>query len=400
MAKLTLPTITSGYVTTAQLNTALVDIANEFQNKVLYRDNPVGEPNQLLNDIDFNSNSIINITAINGVPVSAFSDISGYVASASASATAAATSAAQASASATTALNTVSGIIPVVYTTSGDGVTTSFSLPTIPASKNLVNVHDGTSYILKNLFTLAANVVTFNTAPSAGTNNLEFIIAGPVSMVITGNEDYGLVTSGTAKVVQHRRGTTTDHSTFTGAQGEVTVDTTKWTVVVNDGTTAGGHPLATEANLALKAPIASPTFTGTVTLPGNAASALVAVPKQQLDAIYTTASTWSKAQRGAIVALTDGATITPDFSLSNNYSVTLAGNRTLAFPTNVVAGQSGIIAVTQDSIGSRTLTFAAGYVFSLGTAPSLTTTANAVDYLSYFVETTGRIYISITKDIR
>jgi len=44
-----------------------------------------------------------------------------------------------------------------------------------------------------------------------------------------------------------RRGTTAQHSTFTGAEAEVTVDTDKETVVVHDGSTAGGFPLATEA---------------------------------------------------------------------------------------------------------------------------------------------------------
>lgn len=47
--------------------------------------------------------------------------------------------------------------------------------------------------------------------------------------------------------VQLRRGTTAEHSTFTGAVGEVTVDTTKDTVVVHDGVLAGGHPLLKEA---------------------------------------------------------------------------------------------------------------------------------------------------------
>jgi hypothetical protein len=47
--------------------------------------------------------------------------------------------------------------------------------------------------------------------------------------------------------LQLRRGTTAQHSSFTGANGEVTVDTTKKTAVVHDGTTAGGVPLATEA---------------------------------------------------------------------------------------------------------------------------------------------------------
>lgn len=46
-----------------------------------------------------------------------------------------------------------------------------------------------------------------------------------------------------ATQVQLRRGTTANHSTFTGAVGEVTVDTDKDTLVVHDGSTAGGFPL-------------------------------------------------------------------------------------------------------------------------------------------------------------
>lgn len=48
--------------------------------------------------------------------------------------------------------------------------------------------------------------------------------------------------------IQLRQGTTTEHSTFTGAVGEVTVDTTKDTLVVHDGVTVGGHPVAARAN--------------------------------------------------------------------------------------------------------------------------------------------------------
>ena len=48
--------------------------------------------------------------------------------------------------------------------------------------------------------------------------------------------------------IQLRQGTTTEHNTFTGAVGEVTVDTTKDVPVVHDGVTVGGHPVATRAN--------------------------------------------------------------------------------------------------------------------------------------------------------
>jgi len=55
-----------------------------------------------------------------------------------------------------------------------------------------------------------------------------------------------------AKRLQLRRGTTAQHNTFTGANGEVTVDTDKKMLVVHDGTTAGGFPVAARANALLK----------------------------------------------------------------------------------------------------------------------------------------------------
>jgi hypothetical protein len=113
------------------------------------------------------------------------------------------------------------------------------------------------------------------------------------------------------------------------------------------------------------------------------------------------AQSFTKAQRGAVVALADGATITPDFALANNYSVTLGGNRTLAAPTNLVAGQSGIITITQDATGSRTLAFASAWKFAGGAAPSLTTAANAVDELAYYVKPGGAtIFAALAKDVK
>ena len=49
-----------------------------------------------------------------------------------------------------------------------------------------------------------------------------------------------------ANIIQRRRGTTAQHSTFTGSEGEITIDLDKDTVVCHDGTTAGGFPLARE----------------------------------------------------------------------------------------------------------------------------------------------------------
>ena len=49
--------------------------------------------------------------------------------------------------------------------------------------------------------------------------------------------------------IQRRRGTTSEHSSFTGAAGEITIDSTKNTVVVHNGSTQGGFPLAKESAL-------------------------------------------------------------------------------------------------------------------------------------------------------
>ena len=49
-----------------------------------------------------------------------------------------------------------------------------------------------------------------------------------------------------AKLLKLRRGSTTQHASFTGAEGEVTIDTTKDTAVVHDGAQAGGRPLLRE----------------------------------------------------------------------------------------------------------------------------------------------------------
>lgn len=97
--------------------------------------------------------------------------------------------------------------------------------------------------------------------------------------------------------------------------------------------------------------------------------------------------TFAGAQRCAIVQLTDGATITPDFSLSNMFEIALGGNRTLALPTNCVEGQQGTISVHQDATGSRTLTPAWGYQFALGADTSLSTIAGTRDVIGYSVDT-------------
>jgi len=137
---------------------------------------------------------------------------------------------------------------------------------------------------------------------------------------------------------------------------------------------------------------------GTAILKANSGGALANATAGTDYAKPDTASSWTAAQRGSISTLTDGATITPDFALARHYTVTLGGNRTLANPTNLTAGQSGSIFVVQDGTGSRTLAFGSYWDFIGGTAPTLTTTANAVDRIDYVVRTTGSIHAVFTAN--
>jgi len=117
-------------------------------------------------------------------------------------------------------------------------------------------------------------------------------------------------------------------------------------------------------------------------------------------AVLADAQTFTGAQRGEITALTDASSIATNLALSNNFSVTLAGNRTLANPTNIVAGQSGSIFITQDGTGSRTLAYGSYFKFVAGTAPVLSTAAAAIDRIDYVVKSSTAIQAVASLDVK
>lgn len=126
--------------------------------------------------------------------------------------------------------------------------------------------------------------------------------------------------------------------------------------------------------------------------------------------------TFTKAQRGTLTPVnasggTNNSNITLDLS-ANNYFILSdnAGNGklgndnsgayTLKNPSNIVAGQSGSIFVIQDSSGNRTLGVEGQWHFAGGTAPTLSTGANAVDRIDYVVHTTTAIHAVATLDVK
>jgi hypothetical protein len=80
--------------------------------------------------------------------------------------------------------------------------------------------------------------------------------------------------------------------------------------------------------------------------------------------------------------LTDGATVSWNIALGQIATVTLAGNRTMAAPTNLKVGRY-VLYVKQDAVGTRLMTWNSVFKWANGTAPTLTTNANATDVLRF-----------------
>lgn len=121
----------------------------------------------------------------------------------------------------------------------------------------------------------------------------------------------------TAVQVQYRRGTASQITSFTGAQGEVVVDTTNNRVVVQDGSTAGGWPIAGasraavgDANYTLSSPYSIVAFT-----------ALTAARTLSLPAT----TSWASGQRLLVVDESGACSATKTITLSANGSDKIDG---------------------------------------------------------------------------
>jgi hypothetical protein len=114
------------------------------------------------------------------------------------------------------------------------------------------------------------------------------------------------------------------------------------------------------------------------------------------DKVIDTDAAWSSL---APVALTDAATVAMDMNAGLNFTLAIAGNRTLGQPTNQKQGQTGWIEITQDGAGSRTLAYHSSWKFAGGSDPVLSTAAGAIDVLHYNVLATDRIEATLVKAI-
>ena len=105
---------------------------------------------------------------------------------------------------------------------------------------------------------------------------------------------------------------------------------------------------------------------------------------------------------GSLTATTNTDTsnsgsVTLDFAANQNFVLTLTGNVTLANPSTEQVGQSGIICCIQDGTGSRTLSLGTDYETAGGAGITLSTAANAVDIIPYFVKASGSIQLGAVQ---
>lgn len=208
------------------------------------------------------------------------------------------------------------------------------------------------------------------------------ILVGNVSNVATAVIPTGDVTITNAGVTSVVAGSTT-----TAGKLQLTDS------VASTSTSTAATPAAVKtaydlANAAL--PKAGGTMTGAITFAaGQTITGYAAL---------ATAQTFTAAQRGTVSALTSAATVTPDFAVANNFSLTLGSAVTLANPTNLTAGQSGAIVITQNATTPYTVAYGTAWKFSGGT-PTMSTGLGSVSTLVYYVESATRITSQLLANV-
>jgi hypothetical protein len=171
-----------------------------------------------------------------------------------------------------------------------------------------------------------------------------------------------------------------------------------------------GIPSASD--LAAKAALASPTFTGTPAAPTAAqgtnttqvattayvqAEVGQSIQAHDDDTAKTdVAQTYTAGQRGEVTTLTSSSgSVAIDFSLSNNFKLTLSEAVTAITVSNATAGQSGSIFIEQPSSGGPHAVggWVAAFLFSGAAAPTITQTASKCDRVDYAILSATQIQV-------
>lgn len=362
-------------------------------------------PNTMGATLDMNSNAIINLPVavdptspvrlleVGNAPAYATAAAASATASAG-SATAAATSATNAATSATTAQSYITGL-------SG----TSSTSVLIGTGANSFTANTGKLWVAGNFITVSSNansanymhgsVTSYNSGTGAlVTNILDIGGSGTFAdwnINITGTQGpLGPVgPSGAVGVT----GTPTANQFATWNSSTVINGVAITGLVKGNGASA---PTAAVSNTDYL-PVASPTFTGTLSGPtfdvGNADTTIARLGAGQIsvEGVQIVSSgfptPFTQQQYYTLATITDAANLVWTVSSGQKAKVTLGGNRTMNAVTGAIEGATYILWVIQDATGSRTITWttsgAGSFDFGAAGAPTLTTTLSKADILTF-----------------
>ena len=173
------------------------------------------------------------------------------------------------------------------------------------------------------------------------------------------------------KQVRLRRGTTAQHATFTGAEGEVTFDSTKKVLVLHDGVTPGGRPLEGFLVLAPGNPLATQSIASVVQITGGDSDtfALIVNHEARFDAmVHAQAGLYPRRIQMQHEAVIYAASVNLDFNAVAHKRLDLTGNLSLT-ATNMDYGKSLLLRLAADG-STRTLAFPPGWRWVGGTVPA------------------------------
>lgn len=256
------------------------------------------------------------------------------------------------------------------------------------AASNLSNGTTGSgAIVLANTPTLITPVLGVATATTINGNTFTtgtgtFTISGTKTVTFSNTLTFA-GTDGTTMTFPTTSATvarTDAANTFTGTQ----------TIGALVATTFNGNTFTTGTGVLTLGASKTATISNTLTFTGTDSSS-VAFGAGGTVAYLGTTQAWTKGQ--AVTPSTPAistATFTPDFTASTNFNVVLVHAScpcTIANPTSPVAGQSGVITVTQSATGSDTIgTWGSQYQYVGGTSTiTLSTGANVTDLFPYYV---------------
>jgi len=161
-----------------------------------------------------------------------------------------------------------------------------------------------------------------------------------------------------------------------------------------DGDTSAGDAAAVGYTAAEGLILTGQGSTNDVTIKNDADADVIEIPTGTQNVTMDGGFTGGK----IVLAATDTDTsntgsVTIDFSAHQNFVLTLTGNVTLANPSTESVGQSGVFVFIQDGTGGRTLSLGTDYESPAGAGITLSTAANAIDVVPYFVKAAGSIQL-------